>query len=64
MLKQIIICCCTTRKQSSQNQVYVYIWAYRTYKYYNRVMVGELPKLPNDTIQPYMHDKTDVCEHT
>ena len=27
-------------------------------------MVGELPKLPNDTIQPYMHDKTDVCEHT
>ncbi len=27
-------------------------------------MVGELPKLPNDTIQPYMHDKSDVREHT
>ena len=37
----------------------------RTYKYNNHVMVGELPKLvPNDIIQPYMHDKTDVCEHT
>ena len=23
----------------------------RTYKYYNHVMVGELPKLPNDTMQ-------------
>ena len=26
--------------------------------------MGELPKLPNDTIQPYMYDKTNVCEHT
>ena len=63
MLKQIIICCCTTRKQSSLNHVYIHM-GIRTSKYYNHVMVGELPKLPNDTIQPYMHDKTDVCEHT
>ena len=37
--------------------IYIYIYIY------NYVMVGELPKLPNDTIQPYMHDITDVCEH-
>ena len=65
MLKQVNSCCCTYDTQAKLAKTKcTYTWAYMTYKILNHVMVGELPKLPNDTIQPYMYDKTDVREHT